>query len=92
MDLSLTSGIKLIEKANIKIQENMLFQQWNAEHIYMKKDDFMSFEDYKNKAFKDVNKKKLSKKDTHELAKKNLAEAEKIRKMFEEGGYISETL
>lgn len=83
MNLGFADGIKLISKAKIKIAEDMLFQQWNAEHIYMKEDNFISFEDYKNRAFKNVN--KPTKKEIHEIAMKNIAEAERIRNLDRKG-------
>ncbi|WP_158511943.1 hypothetical protein [Clostridium arbusti] len=79
INLRFFDGFKLIEKMNIKIAEDRLFEQWNIEHIYMDKNNYMSFEDYKNKAFKNTNTDtKSSKKITKEEA---LAEAERIRKL-----------
>jgi hypothetical protein len=92
MNLDIAEGIKLIEKANIKIQENRLFQQWNMEHIFMDDKNFITFEDYKKQAFANVNKKKLSKEEIHEMAMKNITEAEKMRKLIEKGGYTVETI
>lgn len=84
MNLSFTEGIELIGKANIKIAEDMLFQQWNMEHIYMKEDEFITFEEYKSRVF--GNKNRLSKEEVHEIAKNNIAEAEKIRELIKKGG------
>lgn len=92
MNLSFVTGLNLIQKMNIRIAEDRLFQQWNMEHIFMDKDNFVSFEDYKNKAFKNVNNNKLSKKEIHEIAKKNIAEAEKIKASIRKGGYTVETI
>lgn len=92
MDLSFVQGIELIGKAKIKIAEDMLFAQWNMEHIFMDDKNFITFEDYKNKAFKGTNKKKFSKKEIHEMAEKGFKEADEVRKLFEKGGYVNETI
>ncbi|MFT8312962.1 MAG: hypothetical protein ABF633_01760 [Clostridium sp.] len=92
MNLSLLDGIELIKKANIKISEDMLFQQWNMEHIFMDDKNFITFEDYKNKAFKNINGKKFNKEEIHKMAEKGFKEADEVRKLFEKGGYVSETL
>lgn len=92
MDLSFVQGVELIGKAKIKMAEDMLFAQWNMEHIFMDEKNFIAFEDYKDKAFKGVNKKKLSKEEIHKMAVKAMEEADKIKKEIEEGGYVSETI
>lgn len=92
MNLDIVEGIKIIEKANYKIAEDRLFQQWNMEHIFMDDKNFISFEDYKKKAFKNVSCKKLSKEEIHKMAMGNIAEAEKMKKLIEKGGRTIETV
>lgn len=79
MSLSFVNGINLIEKCNISIAEDRLFQQWNMEHIFMEEDNFINFEDYKNKAFNSTKTKKIT-------AKEALVAAEKIKALDQKGG------
>lgn len=94
MNMDFSDGIKLISKANIKIIEDRLFQRWNMEHIFMSENDFISFEDYKNKIFENKSNKtnKLSKEETHEMAKKAIEKAESIRKIHQKGGNKNEVI
>lgn len=79
MNLGFFEGSNLIGKANIKIAEERLFTQWNMEHIYMDKENYISFEEYKNKAFGNINTHiKNTKKVTKEEA---ITDAEIIRKL-----------
>jgi len=84
MNMGFFEGIKLVSKMNIKIAEEHLWEKWNIEHVYMEKKNYMSFEDYKNKAFGLINTNvNIGKKMTAEEA---IAEAEKIKEMDRKAG------
>lgn len=80
MNLDIDDGFEIIKTAYIKRLEEQLWQQWLVERPHM--EEFISFEDYKKKAFKNNNNENNSKIDT----KKILDEAEKIKKIDQKGG------
>lgn len=92
MDLSFFDGIKLIQKFNEKITEQKIWEMWNIEHVWMDEDNYVSFEDYKNKALgKKTNKNKITKEELKKRKEEAMAKAEQIRKQFKNDGYITTT-
>lgn len=74
MEIEIDSGIEIIKTAYKKQAEEMLYQQWLIDYSHMDKEHFMSFEQYKTKAFE--TKTEVSKKlNIEEILK----EAEKIK-------------
>ena len=79
MNLDIIEGLEIIKTAYLKQAEERLWQQWLVERPYM--EEFISFEDYKKKAFK-IENEYNSKIDT----KKIIEEAEKIKGLDQRGG------
>lgn len=52
MNLDIEDGLDLINTAYQKDAEDRLWQQWLVDYSHMDKENFMSFENYKNKVFK----------------------------------------
>ena len=52
MDLDIDMGIELIQKAYEKQVDERLFNMWNLERLFMDKNNFISFQEYKNKSIK----------------------------------------
>lgn len=79
MNLDIKDGLGIIKTAYLKQAEEKLWEQWLVERPYMK--EFVSFEDYKKKAFKikNENNSKIDK-------KKIIEEAEKIKELDQKGG------
>lgn len=71
---------KLLIDANIKDTEEKLWQQWLVERPYM--EEFISFEDYKKRAFKNIETENNSNIDVRKI----IEEAEKIKKLDQKGG------
>lgn len=72
--------IKLLADAVKKDIEDKLWQQWLVERPYM--EEFISFENYKNKTFKNIKTENNNNIDT----KKAIEEAEKIKNLDQKGG------
>lgn len=89
MDMDLEEGIEIINTAYKKKAEEMLWQRWLVDYSNMDKEHFISFTDYKNKVFKDVNRtvnSKINDESIEETAKKAIEEAERIKKADQKGG------
>lgn len=52
MQLSIDDGFNLLQRAYEKQADETLFNMWNLDRIFMNKDNFQSFQDYKDKAYK----------------------------------------
>ena len=92
MNLDAETGLELIIKAYKQEKEDKLFQIWNLEHVWMDKDDYISFEDYKAKVLGKVGKsKEISKEEIEKEKQEALAKAEKIKEQLKSNGYVSTT-
>lgn len=75
MNLDIADGVELIKKAFQSDVEDKLWQQWLFEHLFMTKENFMSFEDYRNQVIdKPVETTNIS-------AKEIIKNAERIKKI-----------
>lgn len=52
LDLDVEIGVELIKTAYEKQADEILFNMWNLDRIFMDKDNFESFQGYKDKAYK----------------------------------------
>lgn len=73
-------GVEQIRGAYLKDAEDKLYKQYLVDYSNMDKEHYMSFEDYKAKAFEPQSKSKTA------LNKEQiLSEAEKIKRLDQEG-------
>lgn len=59
-------AMELIPEAYKKQTDERLFQMWNLERLFMSKDNFVGFDNYKKQMLQPVKKKPLSKPKTKE--------------------------
>lgn len=81
MDLDIEYGIELIKKSYKNKLDEILFKMWNTDRLLMDKDNFISFEDYKNKTYNKTKQSveaKMTKEQIFKQADKIVAVWEKV--------------
>lgn len=78
MSLDLDMGLALVNKAREKERDEHIFQQWVAQLPFMEKDNFISFDDYRDR----VTGANIDPRPTADI----LAELDEVEKQFKEGG------
>jgi hypothetical protein len=76
MNMDFVDGIGIIKQAYRKEAEEKVWEQWNLEHIFMNDDNYISFQDFKNKVLNITSKQDKPK----QTAKQIIEIAEKIKK------------
>ncbi|MCD2345820.1 hypothetical protein [Clostridium guangxiense] len=82
MHLDIDEGFEMLKKANEKQNDSILWDMWLVKYPWMDKDNFVSFNDFKNNILKKVEEPKKPTKTKQQI----IADSEKIVAAWKKGG------